>query len=138
MPTPFPTLPTGIYYLPTRTSIKFAIRFMIEGARITLPPTDSLAEAINAMMDFRIADLETRRKHMLASAGAKMDQTRNALNIVASELTQAEQQALADYTELMESVAPSDMSFGEDAMIGGVTIPAKIVTAFLNRLYGVS
>lgn len=139
----FSQLPSGIYYLPTRGGMTYLVRFMIDGARISLGSHASIEDAINTMIDFKIADLEKQRTQMLQACGAAEVVNNNALvgikealSAVAVELSSAESTMLASYQELLESVPPHELSFHGDAKIGDVTVPARIVKAFLDNKFG--
>jgi hypothetical protein len=116
---------------------------MLGGARITLPTADSLQDAINAMIDFKIQDLEKQRSALLGPGNAASlrgfanlrDTGAVALEQVAEELTQAEQEAALQFREILSEVDPSSLEFNQPATIDGVHIPAKIVTDYLNALY---
>lgn len=128
-------LPSGISYLPTRDGIKYTARFMVGGARISLGTHETLADAINAMYDFKITDMEKQRTQALAACGI-VPTAVSELEAVKAELTSVESTMLASYRELLESIPPHELSFDADASIGGITIPAKIVTAFLHERFG--
>lgn len=132
------TLPAGLYYALTRDgAIRYAVRFMLDGVRLNLGTFDTAEQAINAKFDFQFKDLERQKAWALQAVGAAYKQASSAIAEVSAELTVAQQEEADKVQELLESVPPHELSFDQSATIGGVEISAKVVTAFLNKRFGI-
>jgi hypothetical protein len=139
-------LPAGICYHPSVAGPRYAVKFMLDGARINLGIFKSLESAINELIDFKLADLEKQRQVMLHSFCNGESPAALALGALAANvetarvnLGPAQTELLRSQLELLHNHDYQPAIYGAESGIelSGISIPQTTVKLYMDHVYGI-